>query len=49
MTGNFIKGKLYRLQQLLGKQDRIGKGPFEEKLIETFHAMPQPKRPSHSS
>ncbi len=32
--------ELHRLQQLLGKQDRIGKGLFEEKLIETFHAMP---------
>ncbi|WP_162829250.1 transposase [Kurthia senegalensis] len=32
--------ELRRLQQLIGKQDRIGKGTFEEKLIETFHAMP---------
>ncbi len=30
----YKKGKLHRLQQL------IGKGPFEEKLIGTFHAMP---------
>lgn len=35
------KGELHRLQQLIGKQYRIGKGPFEEKLIETFYAMPQ--------
>ncbi|WP_261797751.1 hypothetical protein [Kurthia senegalensis] len=36
----YKKGELRRLQQLIGKQDRIGKGLFEEKLIETFHAMP---------
>ena len=36
----YKKGELHRLQQLIGKQDRIGKGTFEEKLIETFHAMP---------
>ncbi len=37
----YKKGKLHRLQQLIGKQYQIGKGPFEEKLIETFHAMPK--------
>ena len=38
---SYKKGKLHRLQQLNGKQYRVGKGPFEEKLIETFHAMPK--------
>ncbi len=36
----YEKGKLHFLQQPIGKQYRIGKVLFEEKLIETFHAMP---------
>ncbi len=30
--------ELHRLQQLIGKQYRVGKGLFEKELIETFRA-----------